>query len=102
MPSFWVLKNNESETGVSVFYVDNGIDSGPIIVQKKVQIGQKTQQELIIHTKKIGMEAISESIDLIQKNTVNIIQNNPLFKTYFSFPTRQDVLEFKKNGKRFF
>jgi len=35
MPSFWVLKNNENKTGVSVFFVDKGIDSGPIFSAKK-------------------------------------------------------------------
>ena len=39
MPSFWVMKNNEKYTGVSVFFVDEGIDSGPIIVQEKLEIG---------------------------------------------------------------
>ncbi|HHH55150.1 MAG TPA: formyl transferase, partial [Bacteroidetes bacterium] len=58
MPTFWVLKNNEKLTGVSVFYVDEGIDSGPIIVQECVEIGNKTQEELIKHTKKLGMVAI--------------------------------------------
>ena len=53
MPSFWVLKNNEEFTGVSVFFVDEGIDSGPIIVQKKVKINDLTQQQLIKITKKI-------------------------------------------------
>ena len=32
MPTFWVLKNNEKFTGVSVFFVDEGIDSGDIVV----------------------------------------------------------------------
>ena len=102
MPTFWVLKNNEAKTGVSVFYVDEGIDSGPIIVQTEVEIGNRTQEELINHTKKLGMEAIAKSIDLIQKNEVKLIENDPSKKTYFTFPTRQDVLEFKKNGKKFF
>lgn len=102
MPTFWVLKNNEKKTGVSVFFVDEGIDSGPIIVQKEVEIGNRTQQELILHTKKLGMEAISKSIDLIQKEEVQLIENDASKKTYFSFPTRQDVLEFKRNGKKFF
>tara|TARA_Y100000385_G_C13033452_1_gene611840 strand:+ start:534 stop:1298 length:765 start_codon:yes stop_codon:yes gene_type:complete len=102
MPSFWVMKNNEIKTGVSVFFVDEGIDSGPIIVQEEVEIGNKTQEELIVHTKKIGMEAIAKSIDLIQRNEVNLIENDSSKKTYFTFPTRQDVLEFKKNGKLFF
>ena len=102
MPTFWVMKNNEKKTGVSVFFVDEGIDNGPIIVQTEVEIGDRTQEELITHTKQVGMEAIAKSIDLIQKDEVKLIKNDPLKKTYFSFPTRQDVLEFKKNGKKFF
>ena len=102
MPTFWVLKNNEKKTGVSVFYVDEGIDSGPIIVQKEVEIGDRTQEELIILTKKIGMEAIAKSIDLIQKEEVKLIKNDSLNKSYYSFPTKNDVLEFKKKGKLFF
>tara|TARA_B100001057_G_C22791978_1_gene927968 strand:- start:242 stop:1006 length:765 start_codon:yes stop_codon:yes gene_type:complete len=102
MPSFWVMKNNEIKTGVSVFFVDEGIDSGPIIVQKEVEIGNRTQEELINYTKKIGMQAIAKSIDLIQKNEVNFIKNDNLKKSYFTFPTKEDVLEFKKIGKKFF
>jgi methionyl-tRNA formyltransferase len=102
MPTFWVLRNSEKYTGVSVFFVDEGIDSGPIIVQKEVEIGNRTQEELIYHTKKLGMEAIAKSIDLIQKNEVKLIQNDSSKKTYFTFPTRKDVIEFKNKGKKFF
>tara|TARA_Y100000589_G_scaffold326011_1_gene364986 strand:+ start:3332 stop:4096 length:765 start_codon:yes stop_codon:yes gene_type:complete len=102
MPTFWVMKNNEEKTGVSVFFVDEGIDSGPIIVQTEVEIGNRTQEELIMYTKKLGMEAIAKSIDLIQKEKVQLIKNDDSQKTYFSFPTRQDVLVFKRNGKKFF
>ena len=102
MPSFWVLKNNEKLTGVSVFFVDEGIDSGEILVQKKVEIGNKSQEELINHTKQIGMEAIIESVELIQKGGYNLLPNLAEEMTYFSFPTRKDVNEFYKAGKRFF
>ena len=102
MPTFWVLKNNEKETGVSVFFVDEGIDSGPIIVQKKVLIENKSQSELIRLTKKIGMEAISEAVKLIYSGKVNLIKNDKSKMTYFSFPTRKDVIEFRKQGKTFF
>ena len=102
MPTFWVMKNNEKYTGVSVFFVDEGIDSGPIIVQEKIKIGNLTQEQLISKTKKIGMELISKSINLIQKNEVQLIKNNPLQSSYFTFPTKEDVLEFKKIGKKFF
>jgi methionyl-tRNA formyltransferase len=102
MPTFWVMKNNEKKTGVSVFFVDEGIDSGPIIVQTEVEIGDRTQEELITYTKKIGMEAISKSIDLIQKDKVELIKNDSSQKTYFTFPTKSDVSVFNKIGKQFF
>lgn len=103
MPSFWVLKNNEKETAASIFFVDEGIDSGPIIVQKKIPISPTmTQNELIVKSKKIGMDAIIESIKLIKENKVELIPNPAEEMTYFSFPTRKDVREFYKNGRKFF
>lgn len=102
MPSFWVLKNNEQYTGVSVFLVDEGIDSGPIIVQKKVEIGNRSQEELIRYTKQIGMECIIESIKIIHGGAVKYIPNPNEARTYFSFPTREDVKDFYKADKRIF
>ena len=102
MPSFWVLKNKEKQTGVSVFFVDEGIDSGPILVQKKINIENLSQWELIRMTKFLGMEAILEGIELIQSGDYELIPNNEEDSTYYSFPTRADVIEFKKGGNRFF
>ena len=102
MPSFWVLKNKEKQTGVSVFFVDEGIDSGPILVQKKINIESMSQWELIRMTKFLGMEAIIEGIELIQSGDYELIPNNEEESTYYSFPTRADVVEFKKGGNRFF
>jgi len=102
MPTFWVLKNNEQYTGVSVFFVDQGVDSGPILVQKRIPIGTMSQEELIIVTKKLGMEAIIEAVNLIQNSHYKLLDNNDNEMTYYSFPTQDDVKEFKKLGKRFY
>ena len=103
MPSFWVLKNNEKETGVSVFFVDEGIDSGPILVQKHIPIENGlTQAELIKKSKKIGMDAILESIDKIREGNFELLPNDDNLQTYYTFPTRNDVIEFKKQGGRFY
>lgn len=102
MPSFWVLKNDEKETGVSVFFVDDGIDSGHILVQKRIEIGDRSQEELIKHTKRLGMDAIIEAIALLQKGDYQTIDNDAEEMTYFSFPTREDVNVFRARGKKFF
>jgi len=102
MPSFWVLKNGERETGVSVFYVDEGIDSGPILVQKRVDIGGMTQRELIKCTKDLGMRAIIEAIAKIRDGDTGTLPNDDEKSTYFRFPSKQDVREFRQSGARFF
>lgn len=102
MPSFWVLKNNETRTGVSVFFVDEGIDSGPIIIQEQIEIGSMTQEELIIKSKKLGMDCIIIAIQSIIKGDVLLKPNQDELSSYYSFPTKKDVEEFVKSGKRFF
>jgi len=102
MPTFWVMRNDERETGVSVFLIDEGIDSGPILVQKRITIGNRSLDQLIRETKRMGMDALIEAIDLIHKGGYELIENNDAEQTYFSFPTREDVREFLKKGKKFF
>ncbi len=102
MPTFWVLKNGEAETGVSVFYVDEGIDSGPILVQERVDIGSKTQRQLIEETKALGMRAIIRAIEKIRDGDTETMPNDDDESSYFRFPTRRDVREFRRAGARFF
>ena len=102
MPSFWVLKNREEQTGVSVFYVDEGIDSGPILVQERIQIGGMTQRELIKKTKMLGMKAVITAFEKIQRGDIETLPNDDNESTYYSFPTRKDIIEFRASGAKFF
>ena len=95
------IKNNEKKTGVSVFYVDKGIDSGPIIVQKEIDLNGQSHFELIKQSKKLGMDAVLEAVSLIYKNKVKMLKNDSNLKTYYGFPKRADILEFRKNNKFF-
>ena len=101
-PSFWALKNNEKQTGVSVFFVDDGIDNGPILLQKTIEIQNMTWAELIKHTKRIGMQAVLEAIELIHNGSFKLIENDISKSSYYHFPSKQDVKEFLKAGKKFF
>lgn len=103
MPTFWVMKNNEDYTGVSVFFVDEGIDSGDIIVQRKIRIDKSwSQRELIRNTKRIGMDAIIEAIEKIDSGRYDLIINKIEEGSYYSFPTHDDVKDFYAKGKKFF
>jgi methionyl-tRNA formyltransferase len=104
MPSFWVMRHNEDKTGVSVFFVDEGIDSGPIIVQKEVSLLDRTQAELIWELKYRGADAIVEACNLVAEHGENTPTraNDEKNMTYYSRPTKEDVKAFKSIGKKFF
>mgnify|MGYP001958226861 CR=1 FL=1 len=102
MTSFLVLKNQESHTAVSVFYVEEGIDSGPILIQERVEINGQSHEELINQTKKIGIDCIVKAISKIQFNDITTIPYDDNQMTYYSFPTRDDVREFRRLGAKFF
>ena len=100
MPTFWVLKNKEHETAATVFLVDEGIDSGPILKQELIEINGMSQKELIKRSKRIGVEAI---VDVLTNwKTVSLKENNAKLSTYYGFPKKSDVAEFRKSGGKFF
>lgn len=102
MPTFWVLKNREIETGVSVFWVDEGIDSGPIVAQKRILLSPSiSQRALVKATKLLGMEAIIEAVNKIKSGDSSVIGNDEQHSSYYKFPSAEDVREFKKNASFF-
>jgi methionyl-tRNA formyltransferase len=101
-PTFWALKNGEQKTGVSVFYVDEGIDSGPILVQKEVLIKKRNLNWLIKECKKVGMDAVIEALHKILSNEAETMENDHEKSTYNSFPDSNDVKEFLNNGNKLY
>ena len=64
----WTLINGETKTGISWFWVDAGIDTGPLLVQKEVTIGPEETTGSLYFNKlfPLGVEAIAEAIALIK------------------------------------
>ena len=103
MPTFWTMLNDEKEIGVSVFIMDEGIDSGPIIDQELVPISKSdSQKDIITKTKSLGMRLILNSIEKIRTGKVEFISNDDEKSTYYTYPKKEDVMLFRKKGKKFF
>jgi methionyl-tRNA formyltransferase len=101
MPNFWQMYNNEKSVGMTIHEINPKIDDGRIILQKEVAIQpDETLDSLIKRTKRIGAHFMIEAIDMIRSGAVSYKENPAAEGTYFSFPTREDVKEFKKSGKR--
>jgi len=103
LPSFWVLANNEEYTGVTVHYMNEAIDAGDIILQKKVKIlPEDTLHSLVYRTKiTIGPKMLIEAIDQIEQGNVKTTKMDMLQATYFSFPDDAAVKRFRKLKRKF-
>jgi methionyl-tRNA formyltransferase len=102
LPSFWVLANGEKETGATVHFMNEDLDDGPILLQERVEISENDTQDTIIRrTKALGARLLVEAIDRLERGTVTTQPNDREQATYFSFPTREDGLRLRQQGRRF-
>jgi methionyl-tRNA formyltransferase len=74
----WALIKGEEVTGLSLFWVDPGIDTGPVLLQKQVKIDPNDTTGSLYFNKifPLGIDAIGEAVDLINKgNPPRIVQD---------------------------
>lgn len=102
LPSFWVLANGEEHTGVTVHYMNEKLDDGPILVQKEVPIRRDdTLHSLVLRSKVgYGAPALVEAIERIRDGNPETHENPESDATYFSFPTAEAIQRFRSNGRR--
>lgn len=67
----WVLINDEKEFGITVHYMDEGIDTGDIILQKCFQITDKDTYETLLRRAYTGCaDVLYDSVKMIQNGSV--------------------------------
>jgi len=87
----WALIRGESVTGLSLFWVDPGIDTGPVLLQKEVKVDPDDTTGSLYFNKifPLGIEAIGEAVDLIKAgNSPRIVQDES--KASYDPPCRDE------------
>lgn len=87
----WALINGESMTGLTLFWVDQGIDTGPILLQKEVTVEPDDTTGSLYFNKifPLGVEAIGEAVDLIKTgNPPRVVQDES--KANYDPPCRDE------------
>ena len=70
-PINWAIINGEKETGVTTFFLRHEIDTGDIILQKKMEIGpDETAGEVHDRMMVLGADAVLETVDAIRSGTI--------------------------------
>jgi methionyl-tRNA formyltransferase len=85
------IMNGETETGVTIIRMDEGLDTGPIALKHPVAILPEMDAgeliDLLAHT---GAKAIVEGLDLLQTNTLTLFDQDSRHATYASKISDQD------------
>ena len=66
-PIQWALINGETETGITIMQMDEGLDTGPILLQKSLSIREdETFGELYQRLARLGAGALKEALELLK------------------------------------
>ena len=70
-PINWALINGEKYTGVTTFFIDDKIDTGDILLQKKIKINETDNAEDLHNS-------LSKTGSLLMNETINRVLNNSI------------------------
>ena len=89
----WPIIQGATRTGLTIFWPDNGLDTGPILLQKEVDITPEDTLGSIYFDKlfPMGVAAMLEGVDLVRAGNAPAIVQNEAEATYESWCTADDV-----------
>lgn len=91
-PIHYAIKNGETFTGITIMKTDIGIDTGDIILQKTVSIGEnETCGELFDRLSILGAEAVLDALARIESNTVEYEKQDEESATYTHMIKKEDA-----------
>jgi len=60
----------DEETGVMVMQMDEGLDTGPVLMAEKLRIGRKTSGELAAELSRLGADLMLRSLSALERGAV--------------------------------
>ncbi len=98
----WPIIMGESQTGLSIFWPDQGLDTGPILLQRAVEIGpDDTLGSLYFnHLFPMGVAAMLEAVDLVREGSAPRIEQDPAAGSYEGWCRSEDAhVDWSKSHK---
>lgn len=89
----WPIIQGAAKTGLTIFWPDEGLDEGPVLLQKEVEIApDDTLGSLYFnHLFPMGVDAMIEALDLVRDGTAPRIEQDHSQATYESWCRKADA-----------
>lgn len=90
-PINWAIARGETETGVTIMQMDEGLDTGPMLLQRRTPIGEEeTAPELTARLAQIGADLITETLRLLERGEITPLQQDNTVATHAPILKRED------------
>ncbi len=101
MPTFWQLYHGEQQLGVTIHYMAVKVDEGDALLQESLPVTPgESLHNLIRRSKRHGAHCMAKVIRSLETNQAVTIQMDHAKGSYFTFPRREEALEFRRRGLR--
>lgn len=80
----WPIIKGETETGLSIFWPDDGLDTGDVLLQKRTPIGPKDTLGSVYFDRlfPMGVDAMLEAVDLVKAGGAPRLKQDESLATY--------------------
>ncbi len=90
-PIHWAIANGETITGLTTMQIDAGMDTGPTLLRREVEIGpDETAPELAARMSAIGAELIAESLRQFDRKEISPVPQDEKSASYAPILKKED------------
>jgi methionyl-tRNA formyltransferase len=101
MPTFWQMYHGEKCVGLTIHYMTEKIDDGRALFQDQMEVREnETLDQLIRRSKRRAAHCLAEVLRRLENGTARLVALQTENSSYFTFPRREEIQEFRRRGLR--
>jgi methionyl-tRNA formyltransferase len=90
-PIQWAIANGDTETGVTTMQIDEGLDTGPLLLSRSLAIApEETAAELEPRLARLGGELLVETLAGLESRTLTAVPQDPARATLAPLLRKED------------
>lgn len=100
-PINWCILNGETKTGVTSMMMEEGLDTGDMLIKRETEIGEnETYSELYARLSEMGGEILMQTIEAIENNTLTPEKQDDSLSCYSPMIRKEmSALDFSKSAQ---
>jgi methionyl-tRNA formyltransferase len=103
-PIHWAIANGETVTGVTTMQIDAGMDTGPILLQRELEIApDETSPELAERMSAIGAELVVDSLLRFERGEIQLAPQDSQKASYAKILKKEDGrIEWQRTARQIY